>query len=139
MAFAHTSETLFAVSPASATLTGSYTEAATDSDRDGRFEALTLQVGVDVRASGDYLLAATLLDRQGHELATATEPLSLNAGPQNVALRFSGRAIEDARVDGPYVIGRVMLLDEAGAALPLQEAVNVLETRPYRYQDFEES
>ncbi len=137
VAFARTAERLFAVSPASASLAGSYAEQGLDADRDGRFEALSLQVGVDVQAGGDYLLAASLLDAQGHELARCVEPLTLNTGLQTVSLSFPGQALAQAHVDGPYTVGRVMLLDEAGAALPLQEARNVLQTRPYRYQDFE--
>ena len=138
-AFARTAERLFAVSPGTATLTGTYAEAGDDANRDGRLDALALQVGLDVRVSGDFLLTATLLDGQGRELARVVEPRTLGAGPQTATLRFPAYALAQARVDGPYTIGRVMLLDEAGAAIPLQEAIDVLKTRPYRYQDFEGS
>lgn len=136
-AFARTAEALFAVSPASATLTGEYAEASEDADRDGRYEALTVRVGIDARANGDYLLAATLQDGQGREVGRVVQPLALNAGTQTATLRFPGYLLAAARVDGPYTLARVTLLDEAGAAIPLQEATNVLQTPPYRYQDFE--
>ena len=137
--FARTAERLLAISPGSATLTGSFAEGGIDADRDGRFEALALQAGVDVRAAGNYLLASTLCDSQGREISRVVEPLTLDAGAQTVTLSFPGRALAQAQVDGPYIIRRVMLLDEAGAALPLQQATDVLKTRPYRYQDFEGS
>ncbi len=133
--FAHTAEQLFAVSPRTAALTGNYAEAGEDTNRDGRYESIALQVGVDVRAGGDYLLGATLSDGQGQEIGRAVEPVTLNSGAQTVTLRFPGRMLAQAKVDGPYTVSRVMLLDEAGAALPLQEASDVLTTRPYRYQD----
>jgi hypothetical protein len=119
-------------------LAGEYAEAAEDADKDGRFDALVLQVGVDVRAAGNYLLAATLADGTGRELGRVVEPLALDPGQQSVQLRFPGRVVAQAGTDGPYSVSRVMLLDEAGAAIPLQEAAGVLTTRPYRYQDFEE-
>ncbi|HPL26692.1 MAG TPA: two-component regulator propeller domain-containing protein, partial [Anaerolineae bacterium] len=136
-AFARTAETLFAVSPATAALTGTYTEASDDADRDGRYDALTLQVGVDVRARGNFLIAAALADAQGREVARAVAPVALNAGTQMATLRFPGYLLAGAQVDGPYTVSRVTLLDESGAAIPLQEAEDVLQTRPYRYQDFE--
>jgi len=137
VAYARTAETLFAVSPATATLTGEYAAASEDADRDGRYEALAVQVGIDARAGGDYLLAATLHDGQGREVGRVAEPLTLNAGPQTATLRFPGYLFLGAQADGPYTVARVTLLDEAGAAIPLQEATNVLQTPPYRYQDFE--
>lgn len=135
--FARTAERVFAVSPGTARLAGTYAEAGVDADRDGRFDSLALQVGVEVRASGDYLVAATLLDRQGGELARVVQPLALSVGLQTVTLHFPGRALAEAAVDGPYTVGRVLLLDETGAAIPLQEATRVLQTRPYRHQDYE--
>jgi hypothetical protein len=135
--YARTAECLFASSPGSAALTGRYAEQAEDADRDGCYEALVLQAGVEVRAAGDYLLAATLADARGQELARVVQPLTLSSGQQMVGLRFPGRTIAEAGADGPYVIRRVMLLDEAGAAVPLQEATDVLTTRPYRHQDWQ--
>ncbi len=134
--FARTAECLFTVNPGTGSLTGTYAEAAEDANHDGRFEALVLQVGVDIRAAGSYLVAATLADGQGREISRVAEPLTLNAGPQTVALRFPGPVLAGAQADGPYNVLRVMLLDEQGAALPLQEARDVLTTRSYRYQDF---
>ena len=136
-AYARTAETLFAVSPATARLTGEYAATSQDTDRDGRYEALTVQVGIDARAAGSYLVAATLQDAQGREVGRVAEPVTLNAGRQTVTLRFPGSLFLGAQVDGPYAVARVTLLDEAGAAIPLQEATNVLQTPPYRFQDFE--
>ncbi len=135
-AFAQASERLFAISPGTAELSGTYTETALDSDRDGRYEALSLEVGVNARIGGSYLLAATLSDTQGREIARAVAPCTLGPGLQTVAVQFPGTAIALSGVDGPYVVSRVMLLDEAGAALPLQQATSVLTTRSYRWQDF---
>ncbi len=135
--FARTAERLFAVSPGTALLTGSYAEAGEDANRDGRFDALTLQAGVDVRAGGSYLLAATLSDAEGREICRVVEPLALDPGPQTVNVRFPGRMIASGEADGPYTVSRVMLLDETEAAVPLQEDTGVLTTRAYRYQDFE--
>jgi len=135
--YAQTSEKLLAFSSDSASLSGNYTEAATDANRDGKYETLDVSVGVDVRAAGNYLVAGSLVDSRGKEVARVAQPVSLNSGPQAVTLSFPGHALIQAQSDGPYTVSHVMILDEAGAALPLQEAVNVLQTRPYRYQDFE--
>ncbi len=135
--YGRTAETLFAVSPATAALSGQYAEAAEDSDRDGRYDALALVVGVDVRAAGDYLLAATLVDGAGREVGRVVAPQTLGAGAQQATLRFPGSLFTRAAVDGPYTVARVTLLDERGAAIVLQEATSVVQTQPYRYQDFE--
>ncbi|MGQ9680993.1 MAG: two-component regulator propeller domain-containing protein [Anaerolineae bacterium] len=134
---ARTVEQLFAVSPKTATLTGRYSEEAEDADRDGRYDALVLHAGLEVRAAGRYLLAATLADAAGRELARVVQPLALQAGGQTVDLRFPARVLARAQTDGPYTVRRVILLDEQGAAIPLHQAHNVLTTRPIRWQDWE--
>lgn len=136
-AFAHAAERLCAVSPDTASLTGEYAAEGEDANLDGRYDALLLRAGVEVRAAGNYLLAAALADSTGRELGRAVTPVTLETGAQQVPIRFPGQVVARAGVDGPYTISRVTLLDETGAALPLQEAADVLTTRPYRYQDFE--
>ena len=124
------------VSPETARLTGSYADHPQDADGDGAYESLVVDVGVDVVIPGEFALAVVLTDAQGREVTRSVLPAALSAGDQRVAVPLEGALIRASGLDGPYTVSQVILLDISEAAVKLDEAANVHQTRPYRYRDF---
>jgi len=78
--------------------------ATTDSLVDG---AVVLEVGVDVREPGRYLIDANLHAADGEPLAWTRFKGDLARGTTRVALRFFGKALRDRGVAGPYFLGEL--------------------------------
>ncbi|MFQ6059561.1 MAG: choice-of-anchor X domain-containing protein, partial [Anaerolineae bacterium] len=131
-------EAFIVVSPETARLTGSYTDHPQDTDGDGVYDRLIVDVGVDVVAPGEFALAVVLTDTRGREVTRGVLPTALPAGDQKVAVPLEGALIRESGLDGPYTVSQVILLDISGAAVKLDEAANVHQTRPYGHQDFGE-
>ncbi len=112
-----------------AAITG-VTESAVDADQDGVFDAIELDVEVQVRVGGAYRAHANL-SKSGTALASAGASDTLGLGRQRMTLRFPARSIRRSGSDGPYK-GVVTLWDAQGN--PLSSAS--LQTRPYQASDF---
>jgi len=122
--------TIVVVRPASARLTGAFADRPEDTDHDGRFDRLWVDVGVEVRQSGDFGVSVGLAG-----VTTTTLPVKLAAGQHTVHVPVSGRAIAYAARDGPYTVN-VSLMDTSGAAVEVDAAPAAFRTRPYRHDDF---
>jgi pimeloyl-ACP methyl ester carboxylesterase len=126
------------VSASASQLSGSYSELASDTDGDGLYNELAINVGVNISQAATYRVLGVLKDRAGNEIATTTTSAALQAGTQSVRLKFSGDRIFEQGVDGPYSLSLVRLAEENGAAvLPLDERANVYSTAAYRHEQFE--
>ena len=128
--------TVFTVSSGVAQLTGPFAERLEGAE-DGLADTLVIAPEVVVSAAGRYRLAADLADSSGSVIASAGVVADLAVGTSNVDLAFSGRAIFDAGVDGPYDIVNVALSrDDAG--LTLEDHVDELgSTAPYVHSAFD--
>jgi hypothetical protein len=135
------------VSPETARLTGFYADYPTlpplgkgrrggVADGDGVYETLIVDVGVQADAPGEFALAVVLTDAQGQEITRSVLPTALPAGDQDVGVPLEGALIRASGDDGPYTVSQVILLDISGAAVQLDEAVNVHRTQPYDHRDF---
>ncbi|MBR4104868.1 MAG: DUF2974 domain-containing protein [Thermoguttaceae bacterium] len=122
---------------AQATFNGVYSDRGVDLDGDGKFETLTLEVGVDVAAPGAYRVAGTLVDANGKFIAfdypVAQE---LEAGQGTFALTFDAIDIVAAASDGPYTLTNLRLEDASGAILNILDDVYETQT-VYAVDDFE--
>jgi len=144
--FEREAEMLVPVSPQSAslglssehveTLAGTYADRGQDTDGDGRYERLLVDVGVEVTRASDFALAGTLVDSRGDEIASTVSYASLDVGSRMMTLPFDGALIRAHRAAGPYRLGQVILMDVAGAAIEVDEASNVYLTGGYDYNDF---
>jgi uncharacterized repeat protein (TIGR02543 family) len=86
-----------------ATLTDQYTERGVDGDRDGRYESLTIDVGLDISTPGTYIVVGDLYDHQGQLISQ-----SVWTGSQSPAsLQFG----EVAGTVGPYTLEKLYLLN----------------------------
>jgi hypothetical protein len=128
-------EELLTVAPRDARLTGTYADRAKDEDGDGFNDALLLDVGLAATRVGTYTLSADLV-ASGQTIAHATTYTMLVRGTPTVTLRFDGRDIRRERVDGPYSVTNVYLLDLGISGLPAGIADDVWKTADYHWQDF---
>ena len=126
------------VSASTSRLNGTFSDRGDDTDSDGLFDDLEVQVGMDVTAPRPYRLLGELADANGHLIATATALADLDAGTATVALRFDGASIYQSGVDGPYRLRVVRVAEDDGSAiLPLDERVNAYSTASYDHRQFQ--
>jgi hypothetical protein len=86
----------------SATLSGGYVERCVDTDGDGFYDYLAIDMGVDVADQAEYVVSGWLYDAVGNQIAAARNSSYLSTGSQVVTLTFDGLSINQHRVDGPY-------------------------------------
>jgi pimeloyl-ACP methyl ester carboxylesterase len=124
------------VSPESARLTGRYADRREDTDGDGHFERLVIEVGVEARQPGDFAVAVRLTAND-HEVARTVSPVHLESGTQSVAVPLPARQFLVDASDGPYDLAEVTLMDTSGAAIIVDRAENVYRTPAYKVRDFD--
>jgi sugar lactone lactonase YvrE/pimeloyl-ACP methyl ester carboxylesterase len=134
--FERGAEMLVSVSPQSASLAGTYADWSQDTDGDGRYEYLLVDVGVEVTQASELALAGTLVDSRGDEMVSTLACASLDVGLHVMTLPFEGTLIRDHGTSGPYRLGQVILMDVSGATIEVDEASNVYLTGGYDYDDF---
>jgi hypothetical protein len=118
------------------TLAGTYTDRGQDTDGDGRYERLLVDIGVEVVQASEFALAGTLVDSRGNEIASTVACASLDTGLHIMTLPFDGSLIRAHGTAGPYRLDQVILMDISGAAIELDEVSNVYLTGSYDYDDF---
>jgi pimeloyl-ACP methyl ester carboxylesterase len=116
-------------------LSNSYADRAVDSDGDGRYEALALDLGVTAAQAGDYTISAKLTSG-GQTVANAVTYTTLTTGTQTVTLRYDGDAIRASTLDGPYTVTDLMITDLQNGAIPSVTAADVWTTAAYEWADF---
>ncbi len=89
--------------------TGGYADwgqdtAGADAGGDGLYEQLIVRVGVQVTATGDFILRGSLADADGSEITWAYITRTLPAGAHFLDLSFDGAAIGGHGADGPYTL-----------------------------------
>jgi hypothetical protein len=101
------SYTYFDVPPAD--LTGSYSNYGIDTDSDGKYNYLAIDVWVNVKKEGYYSLRGWL-DEDGNKFITyASTGSHLNEGLQKVTLKFNGYEIYRRGINAQFVLGLVEL------------------------------
>jgi len=120
-------------------LTGNYSDYGTDTDGNGLFDNLTVDVGVMLANEGHCVATARLVDSNGEEIIWASNTSWLYAGePQVIQLNFDGRYIYGNMMDGPYYIKDVYVYHTGDPTLP-DYVHDAYTTAAYNYTDFEKS
>lgn len=120
--------------PQLAKLAGRYSDSGTDVDGDGKYEFLTMNVGVNVMFPGQYTLTGYLYDQRGSEIAWAMDNDILDPGYHIMHLNFDGAPIEMHGVNGPYSLGKLFL---TGKNLLVKDTAKyAADTSAYSYTDF---
>jgi beta-lactam-binding protein with PASTA domain len=114
-------------------LTGDNADQATDTNSNSLFDQLTVQLGVDVIAGGEYRWTARLEDSSGRAITLAAGSANLTAGVNTIDLIFDGQPIGRHGRDGPYAVTGLALYSDGDAFLGDEVAV----TQAYAYTQFE--
>lgn len=118
-------------------LTGNYADYGTDTDGNGLFDYLTIEIGVMLASEGHCVATARIVDENGEEIAWASDTTLLSGGePQAIQLDFDGLLINQHRVDGPYYLKDVYVYHTGDPALP-DYVCDAYTTSVYDYTDFE--
>ena len=137
-AFSREDFTLATVSRTASTITGPFRDFGVDTDGDGLFNNLTIEVGLNITAAGNYRVFGILTDSQGHTLDAGVSQ-ALSAGANTVPLKFDGKTIFQRRVDGPYRL-TVRLAEENNLdVLLVDERINAHQTAAYSFHSFQHS
>ncbi|MBF0302058.1 MAG: Ig-like domain-containing protein [Desulfamplus sp.] len=92
--------------------TGNYSESADDTDNDGLWEQLVVNVEVEVTKSSSYNLNGRLLDSLDGEIGwSSTSNTYLNEGVHQLKLVFASDNIRSNGVAGPYKLADLQFYD----------------------------
>ena len=108
-------ETTITISPVSGEFTKKFSESVVDSDLDGYYDVLKVDVGFNVKQAGHYQVSAVLTDSKDKVFTSASwDSMSggkLSTGSHTATLNFSGIDIGKNGVDGPYKLDGLVLTD----------------------------
>jgi Tol biopolymer transport system component len=135
-AYERTHTAVFSIGSAAAVLSNHYRDTPLDNNGDGLYEALQVQVGLNVNSSGKYTLSAELYAGDNFVARASRAHVSLTAGARAIRLLFDGEDIRQSGLNGPYTLRNVLLLDETEVTLLLEAADNVHTTAAYRADQF---
>lgn len=134
-AFTRETRQMFAIAPQTAQLTNTFADHSVDQNGDQVLDSVQLGVGVSANTAGTYILSADFM--QGDTtVAHAIASTELTVGAQTVTLRFDGNDIWNSRLNGPYTVTNLYIVDEQAGGVPAQIATNVHTTAIYKYRRF---
>ena len=114
-------------------LAGNNSDAGVDTNGNGLFDRLDLNIGVNVLSAGAYTWSASLFAANRTQVGYASGSGNLTAAANAILLSFDGTSIGRAGVDGPYAI-RNLVVTAAGQTTQLGAAGS---TSAYRFDQFE--
>ncbi|RJS73907.1 PKD domain-containing protein, partial [Methanophagales archaeon] len=123
----------------SVALTGYYSDYGTDTDGNGLYDYLTIEVGVNVANSGDYAINARIMTDAGEEIIWASDTSYLTADqPETMQLNFDGRYIYGTMTNGSYHLRDVYVYNIDDSTLS-DHVYDAYTTSAYNYTDFEKA
>ncbi len=102
-------------------LTGVGSSTGIDSNGNGLYDLLKVDVGVEVDSAGYYSWSASLVDANGRDLGFVSNDGYLDAGLGQLEFYYDGQTIGIGGVDGPYYV-RDLLVFGAGNSLVANDA-----------------
>ena len=108
-----------------------------DTNGNGLFEKLIVEVPLSIGAAGTYQFSAVLRDSSGNTLnASITAPLTTSS--TFIDIPFDGATLNARGVNGPYQIIALNMGQVVNQTLvPIQETTTVYTTGSYLYTQFE--
>lgn len=136
------SRSAFLTVPVAASTThfgGAVTDRGVDTNQNGLFDELAVDVPVVVTHPATYLLMGQLQTATGQLLGSFTRRQQLSPGTHSMRLTFDGQTIFRSGIDGPYELSVLRLAEEtsAGDVLPLAAQSSPYQTQPYGFRAFE--
>jgi hypothetical protein len=103
----------------------------------GKYSAIEITAGISVAKTGQYSLTANLTDASGKVIVSGrSQTLELTAGSRNLTLSFSGRAIREGGINGPYQVRDIILLDASLSPVVIDRDPTGFATRAYTQAQF---
>lgn len=118
---------------AEARFTGTVTDQGVDTNSDGQYDWLRLNVGITVNQAGTYRVTGEL-EGGGQPIVVATKSLALSNGTTTVQLDFAGRAIYQSRKNGPYQVVALRIENTSGVHMDFRDTAYA--TSSYNYTQF---
>jgi hypothetical protein len=123
------------VAPSGTAFSGTISDHGLDTDADGRYDHLVIDVGIDVDVAADYRVFGTLTDGAATTIEQVRIEQQLQPGPQTIPLTFDGALLFNLGHDGPYLLNDLVIEDVATATgLALGPAYT---TATYTHTDFQ--
>jgi hypothetical protein len=117
---------LSGVSSVRGQIVGNPVDRGVDTNFNGLFDRLDIDLDVTVEQSANVILLGELSDPTGELVSTATRSLAVSAGTTRTTLEFAGEDFVRAQRDGPYTLSVVRLVEDLrGERFPLDEKVNI--------------
>jgi len=113
-----------------------YADYGTDTDGDGLYNYLTIDVGVNVTKVGRYRIRGELYDNTGHSIDYKSNTTYLSTGSQTVQLNFEGMKIRQNEGNGPYNL-KSLYLYNSSTGDQLDYIYDAYTTPHYNYTDFD--
>jgi hypothetical protein len=114
--------------------TGAYDDRGADTDSNGLFDSLEIDVGVEMSTAEEVAVVVDIEDTADNRFDAATV-VALPTGQHTVTVRFDGVPLRRSGVSGPYHVSRVELRGEESVLHDSAEDVH--DTTTYAYTDFQ--
>ena len=119
-------------------ITGSYSNYGIDTDSDGKYNYLAIDVWVNVKEAGRYWMYGCLEDGDGQYVTSGDCVNHLNTGLQKLTLQFNGYDIYGHGVNGSFTLDYLELDVYDGERMNMAEwGYNIYTTSFYYYTDFD--
>jgi len=96
---------------------GTFNDYGVDSDGDGLFDNLRIEVTADIQQAGDYSLIGRLFDEDGNSIDDVLIQQTLSQGQHSLPLDFSGVKIHKNGKPGPYLLRYAFVYGSDGSLL----------------------
>lgn len=117
-------------------LTGKFTEQGVDTNSNGLFDELRVEVEVELAEADFYEWSASLMDINGTTIDFDIRRGALDAGLTTIDFVFDGNKIVQNGVNGPYFVKALGMFGQNGSNVV---AIQVAQTKSYDLSDFESS
>jgi hypothetical protein len=112
-------------------------ERVIDSDGDGLYDKLVLNISLNITLPHRYFLRAHLYDKNNRKIIhNAKAHAVFSPGYQTLELPFDGVAILENGVDGPYFVKTLVLTDSLDYIPALDSVEDFHTTEEYNFSDF---
>ncbi|MCG2758785.1 MAG: hypothetical protein L6263_10175, partial [Desulfobacteraceae bacterium] len=112
-----------------------YSDYGLDTDSNGLYDYITIDVGVNVSKTGYYYVSGSLYNSSGWYIGSASNYINLNPGNQTVQLRFDGARIWQYRTNGTFDLKYLSLYNTSNWN-ELDYRHYAYTTKAYNYTDF---
>jgi hypothetical protein len=113
----------------------SFNDYGLDTDGDGRYNSLNINVGASVLVNGNYTLVGHLYDKNDEEILMADTSVYLSSGSNTIHLSYDGITLYLHGVTGPYTLKYLSLHDDSGSVVDIKS--NAFNTYGYNFTDFQ--